>query len=630
MRLSTWYDNLPIRDKLILGFGILIALLVLVIISNSVIETALSDPANRRLTDAGENVLLATQIGFEFERGLYEERIFETFYIESGFDRTRLADAYGVVQEHMVVALNLLDTAVERSRTGDEVARVETLRDSLETYNTNITVVVDDLLPQRGTTSTGFGGEIYLPLEAVNTSVDASHAMGLVENYIFAFDPGAIFTLPNALNDLKQSINNADLSAEQKEALIAQADASQNAFLRLVAFDAEILQRYTEITQATEALATQLGEYIASQEQQQRDAQTRLDRAGQIRTMVSWGVAILAVLFALALARTISRSVSLPVMALNDVAHRVAEGDYTQRAAVTTTDEVGQLSQAFNDTIAKISEREAQLREQTEKLRIATARAKEAARLKSEFLANMSHELRTPLNAIIGFSDMLLMGIGGELVDKQRHKVDRLRENGTRLLNLVNNILDLTRIEAKRIEIVHKPFAPKTLVERLTKQMEPLAEKKQLAFQTYLDPDLPDTLIGDEPRLEQIVVNLLSNAFKFTDKGSVTLAVRINRAAQQWSVSVTDTGIGIPLHSHEVIFEEFRQLDGSSSRAYQGSGLGLAITGSLVRMMDGYIDLKSEVGNGSTFTVTLPLIESAASAEAVPSPVGLPEGVGLE
>lgn len=630
MRLSTRYDNLPIRDKLILGFGILIALLVLVIISNNVIERVLSDPANRRLTRAGENVLLATQIGFEFERGRYEERIFETFYIESGFDQARLTEAYGLVQGHMATALNLLDTAVERGGTGDEAPRVETLRDALETYNTNIGVVVDDLLPQRGTTSTGFGGDIYLPLETINTSVDASRVMALVETYVFAFDAGAAFSFSKEISDLKQAINNADLPAEQKETLIAQANASQDAFLRLVAFDAEILQRYTEVTQATEALATRLSEYIASQEQQQRDAQTRLDRAKQIRTLVSWGVAILAVLFALMLARTISRSVSLPVMALNDVAHRVAEGDYTQRAAVTTTDEVGQLSQAFNDTIAKISEREAQLRDQTEKLRIATARAKEAARLKSEFLANMSHELRTPLNAIIGFSDMLLMGIGGELVDKQRHKVERLRENGTRLLNLVNNILDLTRIEAKRVEIVYKPFAPKALVERLTKQMEPLAGEKHLAFHTYLDPDLPDTLIGDEPRLEQIVVNLLSNAFKFTDKGSVTLAVRINRAAQQWSMSVADTGIGIPLHSREVIFEEFRQLDGSSSRAYQGSGLGLAITSSLVRMMDGYIDLKSEVGTGSTFTVILPLIVSAASAEAVVSPVSLTEGIGLE
>ncbi|RPI97587.1 MAG: hypothetical protein EHM39_09245, partial [Chloroflexi bacterium] len=288
-----------------------------------------------------------------------------------------------------------------------------------------------------------------------------------------------------------------------------------------------------------------------------------------------------------------------------------------QRAEVKTTNEVGQLSQAFNDTIAKISEREAQLREQTEKLRIATARAKEAARIKGEFLANVSHELRTPLNAIIGFSDMLLMGMSGPLNDKQSHKISRLRENGARLLDLINDILDLTRIEARRVELVMAPFLPQAMFSRIAGQMDVLAQDKGLTFELEVAPDLPETLMGDEKRIEQIIVNLLSNAFKFTQAGSVTLHAQINPSAQTWSTTVSDTGIGIPPHARDLIFEEFRQLDGSASRAYKGTGLGLAITRNLVRIMGGDITVESELNKGSRFTVTLPMVRQGEHVDPI-------------
>lgn len=337
-------------------------------------------------------------------------------------------------------------------------------------------------------------------------------------------------------------------------------------------------------------------------------------------------------------------SVIRPLNQLVGITREMEVSPHGITADESTKDEIGRLGYAFNRMVEAIQQREtsladlnasleqqvedrtAELRHQTVNLRIATAKAKEAARIKGEFMANVSHELRTPLNAIIGFSDMLLMGIGGELHEQQRHKVERLRENGVRLLNLVNNILDITRIEAKRIELTQKPFSPVALVDRLQKQMEALAEKKQLAFNTIVDPQLPATLIGDEQRIEQIVVNLLSNAFKFTDKGSVTLEVRANPAEKQWNIIVADTGIGIAPHSREVIFEEFRQLDGSSSRAYQGSGLGLAITNNLVRIMDGRIELKSDVGRGSTFSVVLPMVESLESEDET----GLLETIGAE
>jgi signal transduction histidine kinase len=150
--------------------------------------------------------------------------------------------------------------------------------------------------------------------------------------------------------------------------------------------------------------------------------------------------------------------------------------------------------------------------------------------------------------------------------------------------------------------------------------MDVLAQQKQLDFAVSVDPHMPEVLMGDEKRLEQVIVNLLSNAFKFTPQGSVALMVTVNPAKSQWHISVEDTGIGIPPHARDLIFEEFRQIDGSYTRSYKGTGLGLAITHNLVRMMDGKIELKSELEVGSTFTVVLPLI----LPERAPQPA--PEG----
>lgn len=327
------------------------------------------------------------------------------------------------------------------------------------------------------------------------------------------------------------------------------------------------------------------------------------------------GLTIVIGLIAGAIGLAVATSVSRPINRLTQVASHIATGDFSQRATVRGKNEISVLSNAFNQMtdrlVYNINELDTHLEELSETndaLRAATAKAREAARVKGEFLANVSHELRTPLNAIIGFSDMLLMGMSGEMNPKQRHKMERLKENGVRLLTLINNILDITRIEARRVEIVNKSFAPRALADRLSAQMSVLAERNGLEFKTHIDPQLPEMLVSDEQRLEQIVVNLLSNAFKFTEKGSVTLDFDVDADGNNWRIIVKDTGIGIPPHALNVIFEEFRQVDGSSSRAFKGSGLGLAITRNLVRIMDGYIAVESELGQGSKFTVTFPLM----------------------
>ncbi|NDJ52038.1 MAG: hypothetical protein GYB68_03010 [Chloroflexi bacterium] len=239
----------------------------------------------------------------------------------------------------------------------------------------------------------------------------------------------------------------------------------------------------------------------------------------------------------------------------------------------------------------------------------------EANRLKSEFMATMSHELRTPLNAIIGFSDMLLIGMSGDLNEKQKHRLGRIQENGRRLLELINDVLDLSKIEAGRMELMIEPYAPQSLIDRLAGQMDVLAQQQNLEFKVDLQGRLPKLLMGDEKRIEQVIVNLLSNAFKFTEEGTVHLQVSTDEEDAQWTIIVRDTGPGIPPHARDLIFEAFRQVDGSSTREHKGSGLGLAITRNLVTMMGGSIHLSSELGEGSTFTVQLPMVSPRSATK---------------
>lgn len=185
--------------------------------------------------------------------------------------------------------------------------------------------------------------------------------------------------------------------------------------------------------------------------------------------------------------------------------------------------------------------------------------------------------------------------------------MERLKENGQRLLALINDLLDLTRIESGRLEMVQKSFSPEAVAERMMAQMESLAVEGNLKFVTHISPEVPPILLGDEKRVEQVIVNLLSNACKFTKEGSVTLDIKTNPVEATWIIEVADSGIGIPPHAINIIFEEFRQLDGSYSRAYKGSGLGLATTRNLVRKMGGKISVKSTLDVGSTFIVALPI-----------------------
>ena len=233
---------------------------------------------------------------------------------------------------------------------------------------------------------------------------------------------------------------------------------------------------------------------------------------------------------------------------------------------------------------------------------VALARAN---RLKSEFLANMSHELRTPMNSIIGYSHVLLEGIDGPLADEQRQDVNRVVHSAESLLAIINDILDLSKIEAGRIELHWEQVTVREVVRSVVSTVQPLASAKQLSLRTAIEAGV-DVCWADTTRLSQMLLNLLSNAVKFTEDGEVVLRAELE--GERVRFTVRDTGIGIAPAAHELIFEEFRQADGSTSRRYGGTGLGLAITRRLAQLHGSRIDLESTVGAGSSFSFTVPLL----------------------
>jgi signal transduction histidine kinase len=231
-------------------------------------------------------------------------------------------------------------------------------------------------------------------------------------------------------------------------------------------------------------------------------------------------------------------------------------------------------------------------------------RLEAASRHKSEFLANMSHELRTPLNAVIGFSEVLLQRMFGELNDKQEEYLRDIYASGQHLLSLINDILDLSKIEAGRMELAPAPFHLPSTLENAVTLVKERAARHGIGVELDLDPRLGE-LVGDERKIKQILLNLLSNAVKFTPEGG-RISLKAGRREGVVEISVTDTGIGIAPEDQAAIFEEFRQV-GSDERKREGTGLGLTLAKKFVELHGGRIWVESEVGKGSTFAFTLPV-----------------------
>ncbi|MEX2307151.1 MAG: ATP-binding protein [Pirellulales bacterium] len=305
-----------------------------------------------------------------------------------------------------------------------------------------------------------------------------------------------------------------------------------------------------------------------------------------------------------------------PVTHLRDVANAVREGDVEQRAAIRTGDEFEELGAAFNRMLRQLLSQQSELRHvndeldnRLDELAQANMRLYEMNRLKSDFLATVSHELRTPLNSILGFSEVL-SGINA-LDEKQLRYVSNIQRSGRMLLEMINDILDLAKVESGRMEVRPSEFKINALVAAQCDMARPLAEKKNIDLDCDAAANLPP-LHQDQAKVQQILNNLLSNAIKFTPEGGRILVSAQCDELGDLRLKVTDTGIGISPDDQQLVFEKFRQASGAlpdgdaMTREYSGTGLGLSIVRELCRLLGGEVSLESELGKGSTFTVRVP------------------------
>lgn len=328
------------------------------------------------------------------------------------------------------------------------------------------------------------------------------------------------------------------------------------------------------------------------------------------------GTAFLAMVAAYAIVRYV---IVKPVLHLKDVSDAISRGNLDQRADIRTGDEFEELSQAFNRMLRHLVAVQEELRQvngvldgKVDELAHANMHLFELNNLKNDFLATMTHELRTPLNSILGFSDVLAEA--ENLNDKQVRYVNNIQSSGKNLLTLINDILDLAKIESGKMDLHIAEFPIGDLVEGLVSMVRPLAEKRNIDLSFETQKDIP-LLVQDPGKIQQILYNLLSNAIKFTPEGGrVQMTTRIF-GDDQLELIVEDTGVGIPLEDQETIFERFRQGNtipggrkNTLTREYAGTGLGLSIVKELSKLLGGEVSVRSELGKGSTFTVVVPLV----------------------
>jgi len=278
---------------------------------------------------------------------------------------------------------------------------------------------------------------------------------------------------------------------------------------------------------------------------------------------------------------------------------------HDRREAIEKGQLYEQLKQASDELERKIQAATADIAHQNELLRRQAIELEQASALKSQFLANMSHEFRTPLNAMLGYTSMLLQGVAGALQPPVRRQLGRIESNGRHLLTIINEILDISRIEAGRMPLQRSKFNVPDLLSEARAELEPIILRSKLTV-TINVPRNFGPIVADRQKVKQILLNLISNALKFTHQGEVVIRARRSAKDRTVMLSVADTGIGIAAADQQKIFEDFRQLDNSPTRAYGGTGLGLSICKRLAQMLDGQLSVESRVGEGSTFTLTLP------------------------
>jgi signal transduction histidine kinase len=330
----------------------------------------------------------------------------------------------------------------------------------------------------------------------------------------------------------------------------------------------------------------------------------RVAAANRQALLLMGGFAAASIFLALLLGFVISWSFILPVREAEGFLGRIAKGDFGATIDVPNRDEFGALASRMNQMSRELHELYEDLRRAAHQLQTLNVELERASKAKSDFLASMSHELRTPMNAILGFTEMVLDDVYGDVPPAIREPVSDIHACGKQLLRLINDVLDLSKIEAGRMELALGDYSVEDVVNTVKSSLRSLAMEKGLDFVTTVRPDTPPGF-GDSKRITQCLVNLAGNALKFTQEGRVEIRVELEGETLLFAVS--DTGIGIPPHQREHIFEEFQQVDPTVTQELGGTGLGLSITRKFVELHGGRIWVESEPEKGSTFFFSIPV-----------------------
>ena len=402
------------------------------------------------------------------------------------------------------------------------------------------------------------------------------------------------------LNQFGYDLDRLQFVAKDEVELLSRVREDYDQFIKVVTQVVELI-RAAKVAQGREVQLVQAGPLADRLERltnelvnkAEADMVASIDATHEAYVGSRWvviGFAVGSIALALSLGYAISWSLIGPVRHMDERLKRLASGDFAGRVEIPNRDEFGALAANLN----RMSEELGRLYQQLEA----------ASRHKSEFLANMSHELRTPLNAIIGFSEVLLERMFGELNPKQEEYLQDIMTSGRHLLSLINDILDLSKIEAGRMELEPSAFDLPAALEGCLTLLRERATRHGITLGLTVDEHLGQ-IVADERKVRQVVLNLLSNAVKFTPQGG-RVAINAVRADGATEISVSDTGIGIAAEDQDLIFEEFRQAGGDYTRKREGTGLGLALARKFVELHGGRIWVKSEMGKGSTFTFALP------------------------
>jgi len=455
--------------------------------------------------------------------------------------------------------------------------------------------------------------------QRVTSARQAQHALAMQMNYtamaLILRDEATIGSILRENNRLNSALAQIDDAAPREERDVIQRIRTAQGEVMATVADVANLVRDGKIDEAMQ-LQLKNGYPLFQQVEGLVEQVVRIEEEGMAGERVATiranrrafyfmgGFVLASLLLALLLGFVISWSFILPVRQAERVLGRIAKGDFSTTVTVDNRDEFGALAARMNNMSAELRRLYEEEREAARQLEALNSQLARASQAKSEFLANMSHELRTPMNAILGFTEMILDDIYGEVSPEVRGPIQDVRPCGQKLLRLINDVLDLSKIEAGRMELSLTDYSVQEVVETARTSLRSLAEEKGLKFTANVQPDIP-LAFGDGKRITQCLTNLVGNALKFTKQGGVEIGARLE--GDMVVYSVTDTGIGIPGDLLDHIFGEFRQVDSSISREFGGTGLGLSITKTFVELHGGRIWVESEPGRGSTFRFAIPL-----------------------